>query len=735
MTKQRGLVDSYYMGEALSRVAAKLGERSGSEAVDLFVRKYEECIGSPDEDSYSYVWRAAIEAHEQDAHKDGTRAVLIDALRDSALGLSRQLDASRIACIARLLKSEYPTVRRVGIFVCSERYGDLQEQFWRAFDPLWLSEPALWHELYWLIKKNFRSFSSSARETYFHAVLHLKGDWRDATRQGELDEMIRRDVLSPAAGQGDAEIDAYYAQLVARRGAVRDHSDFHSFSTGGLVTEKSPISADEILRMSNADLVAAMRNFVPGPNHWDGPSFRGFAMSLSGAVRSSEDGFASRLDLFAEMRAPFQHGVLRGLRDRWSEDKRDVPWEGALRLMLSVTKSAHFCEQSDAPQAPFEPNQNWVATDIADLVQAAAARANEVPIPQLWNCIEVLDHVLSHTTPEAPEASEDAIGHAINTPRGRAIEALIKVGLALRKTDQNARPETVWMRIEPIVCRELDASAEGRNPEFTALAALYSPNIRYLNEAWLEANLDRIFPSDAGWRWAADGFSYISYFFEWLYRHLLAAGHLKRMIFDADSGKRRDNKALEYVALAYVDNVDDGPLIDELIARLDEGLTHLCWFLWTMRGTEEKAPGRRARVLEFWRRVLERVQGTEEQNAAILSDASVLAAFIDEITPESKALWMSVAPFADVKHHGDVLIEHLARLAPRFPLDVVEIYRAALQSFMPDYDPEDVKACVLRIAEAGYSDEAESLCTTYTERGSSVLKETYSQIRQMRRQH
>ena len=82
MSDKAGVLDSYHLGEILKTSARKLGERCGAAAVNMLALRLAEYIGSAEDDKYSYIWRSAIEDHEQDAYKEDARAVLVDAVRD-----------------------------------------------------------------------------------------------------------------------------------------------------------------------------------------------------------------------------------------------------------------------------------------------------------------------------------------------------------------------------------------------------------------------------------------------------------------------------------------------------------------------------------------------------------------------------------------------------------------------------------------------------------------------------
>lgn len=734
-----GVIGAYHLGKVLKVSAEKLGERCGKAAIEILSRRFEECTGAPENDQHSYLWRSAIEEHEQDLHKDRFQFVLVDAIRDSALGLSYEATEESRQSIRSLLQSPYPTLVRIGIYVCGERYGNVGDVFWECVKSEWFVEKSYWHELFWFIKKAFSRFSSTDRATFLRLVGEVRGDWGDKSRQAEWDECHQRDLLHPAVGQGDKEVDEKYQDLVNRRGQVQDHPDFYSYSTVGSVENRGPIEPDALVRMDDGELLTLMRDFVPDSRAWNGPTYSGFAESISAAVRASEDGFAKRMKIFIDVPRSYQHGLLKGLKGRWAEDKQEIDWDETLSFMWSIVQSETFKDEINAETTGgWEPSVHWVITDISDLIKAGSSNAQrEIELDKLQRCVEIIQRILSVTVPTKAGENEDAVSHAINSPRGRAIEALINVALAMRRYEA-AHPQNsglMWATVEPILDSELSLSESGNNEEFAALAGIYCPNLHYLSARWVEENFNRLFSlsNDFAWNCAAQGFAYQRYVYDWLYTRLRDAGHLRRMIFTEALPDSVAEKALQFLGLAYLDgleNLDQDGLMDELIVNLkDRELSQLSWFLWTLRSNKENLGHRVPRILEFWRRVAGAIRESDRTMADLQSQLNLLAEFIDEITPELKQVWIEAAPYAQVRHHGYILVEHLARLSSAYPEEVAAVFRAALSGFLPDYQREDVISCVMQLAESGHVDDAEWLCNEYAEQGSILLKETYELIR------
>jgi hypothetical protein len=190
------------------------------------------------------------------------------------------------------------------------------------------------------------------------------------------------------------------------------------------------------------------------------------------------------------------------------------------------------------------------------------------------------------------------------------------------------------------------------------------------------------------------------------------------------------------LGLAYLkgmESLDGGGLLPELVVGLKvKELSELCRFFWTLRGKGDPFSGR-PKILAFWTEVARQLRTSQAEVPKLQSALSLLAVFIEELTPTLVQAWAEAAPHAQVKHHGFVLVESLARLVGQYPKEVAVVFRAAMSGFLPDYPKEDVVRCVSGLAEAGEVEEAEWICNAYAERGSTLLKETYEAIRDQQR--
>ena len=162
-------------------------------------------------------------------------------------------------------------------------------------------------------------------------------------------------------------------------------------------------------------------------------------------MRASEDGFADRIGLFRDLSRACQHGLLRGLYERLGEDKRDIAWLATSALVETIVMSPDFARDIAEPsKEAFEPSIHWVVGDMAALFKVAAQTSSNAPRDVLAAGSKILPHVLKVIAPTKAGTSKDAVSHAINAPRGRALEAFIHLALARRRNEVADGVSQVW---------------------------------------------------------------------------------------------------------------------------------------------------------------------------------------------------------------------------------------------------------------------------------------------------
>ncbi|MFC7298084.1 hypothetical protein [Herminiimonas aquatilis] len=742
-----GVINDHYLKATLSN-AEKLGEKCGPKIVKMLCKRYQECLEDSHSDRTTYIWRKAIEEHEQDSFDSDYRHLIISGVRDSAMGAVRASPEQAQELIANLLASEFPSLVRIGIYICGEHYGLFGELFWKMHKPVWFDEIQYWHEIYWFVNKCFKRFTAHEKLLFIDIVDNYSVKESGLRDHKEYEELHRRDLLHPAVGQGDKLVDYKYKELVSKLGNVREHPDFHLYSSGATwIQDRSPITSDDIIAKTPEELHEFLISFVPVSNGWgDAPSYRGLASNLTAAVRSSDSAFQEYFPIFNDVHRAYLHGLLQGLKERWIDDKRSIPWHETILFISTLVKDPAFARDiRTVDNGNHDPNINWVISDISDLAQASISDSSrEVEDNLIIDFISLFKTLLFLLDPEVLGDKNDAVSSAINSPRGKLIESTFKLALELRRRnhEDESRKLMIQELLSPILNHEIETCDAGLNNEFAALAGMYCANIHYLHPSWIELNFDKIFSisSQTAWRAAAHGFSYQNYVYDWLYNSLKERGHLRKMILLENLPSGVTEKAVQFLGLAYLEGKEEltiNSILGELVYGLNEKpLKKLCWFFWTMRNKERIANGAGHKILHFWSEIAKTIRNGVSEREALQSSLNRLAVYITKITPEIEANWTEAARHAQVGYQGNLLLEELSRLSKQYPKEVTHVLLKALEKFVPDFDHKDLIDLVESVAEAGLFDEAESICNEYANRGAPhLLKDTYQAIRERRKQN
>lgn len=729
-------ISNYQLKLIVDLCAKKLGERCGLAATKVISTQLAAYIGDVENDRHSYIWRPCIEDQQQEVVDEDTRFILVDALRNASLGVVESNRENINLLAEELLKSPYVTIARIGIYVCGEHYPLLRTSFWHNAQEKWFEEIPYWHEIYWFIRKTYSQYIPTEKEFFWNFARAAAAVEKEHPKSEEWNEQHLRDILHAAAGQGDATLDEEYRKLVEKLGEVREHPDFHIYS--GPATwvdlEKSPYSSEKILQMSNEELVKFCTDFVPDNHSLNGPTYQGVASALSAAVRASDDGFKSRLTLFIGFDRPYQYGLLKGLEERWREDKRDIPWAEILQMAGEMIATPAFKNEIVAESSKeWGPNIQWLVTSLADLIKSSADKERPPKRNIRIESINILGKVLELLPLNQFEQNKDAVNKAINTTRGRMLEAFIHISLALRREDDTAgldEAET-WKVIGDLFEKEAVSANLGQNSEFSVLAGIYCLNIHYINAGWADTNFDKLFSLDNlnAWKCAAQGFSHQNYVSDWMYSKLIKGGHLRRFIWEG-LPENVERKALQFLGIGYLrgmEVVETEKLFREVIESLDNSrLQHLCWFFWTMRVKEGVSPNAQ-KILAFLYEVAERM-GDPANNPQLAASLIQLLAFETELSPAAVDIYIRLAPYAEKNWHGYILLENLARLVTSHPEQVSKILKSALTGFLPSYREEIIVEIVRQLDLSGFEEDAQSICNFYVENGSYILKPLYEEI-------
>jgi hypothetical protein len=371
-----------------------------------------------------------------------------------------------------------------------------------------------------------------------------------------------------------------------------------------------------------------------------------------------------------------------------------------------------FWAEVPANHPPMIPNRNWMVSLIADFLQSGTRTDEQgYPAKLLPLGLTILRPMLARVRSDDPPKN-DPMTHALNTTKGRVIEALINHALRVCRLAFNAGESVpdAWATVSDLFDTEIN-QCRNDNYEFSTLAATYIANIDFMSHAWLVKNVERLFPTEypQNFKCALGGLAFATPT-EPIYKLLAENNVFARALADTDDDSRSREKMVEWVCLAYLWggealNSDVFKFLFNDRGNADDLRTGSVFF-WQVRGDKLEVP-QVERIMQFWAACIEWARKQKATPTSLLSSLSHLSSYFETLTDRNKKLLLAVAPYVHSDYNTDSLIEQLARFVDTNPAGVVEVIGALLEGGTPDFDLDDkLKNIIKKLAAAGYRADA-----------------------------
>lgn len=468
-----------------------------------------------EKEEYSYIWRPAIETHDQNLHGSDARQALIDAVRDGAqsLGTSTEL----LAVVQQLEAAESPLLNRVALHllrVAPEVPSDLIAS--HLLDRERLHNSNSWHEYTLLARDRLPDLQLDEQlQIVRWAVEHAIGRAREE-RPGEAEESADPEVterrvrafehgaLERFRGVVPADFQARHEELEREFGKA-EHPEFLTYHGEGWLGEPSPKAADELWKLSVGELIDYLKSWTP-PTDQRRPmsaSREGLAREMGNLVATDPARFAHAAHSFLELHPLYVRSLIGGLVGAARKGSR-FEWKPVLELCASVVGESAMAEPADEGSSL---GDSWAGarSEAASLIEHGFPIGPcELPFEcraEIWSTLERLGGDLD-PTPQREAAflgsNSSAYDLAINSTRGTALGAAIQYGLWVRRhaggscTDFDFMPE-LRSFLELHLDTAIDPSIAVRS-----VYGRWLPWLHFLDSPWTGAHLQQILPEEAG---------------------------------------------------------------------------------------------------------------------------------------------------------------------------------------------------------------------------------------------
>lgn len=712
--------DTYWIKELLTKRAGEIGQHLGRPALQLLRARLEEIVNNADDPLGSLYARPAIEEHEQNRYRPELVGALVVGLRD---GLHRWIDLNAGAAqefVNALLHGDAPIVRRVALNCIDERFDKLGALFVANINQA-LFQITHRHELHRLLSRHFAKLKPDEQNKILGIIGAITVDMDEGDRYSRYE---RARWLSACVGQGVAAAEELMTKTLNMDPAIKvpAHPDFDTYSESWSGSGPSPYTTQQILGWSGTELTENLRSFVER-DPWRGPTRRSLSDTLADAIRQKPEQFLRIAKHLDELPWTYRYSVLNAFNDLAQKENAsptaDQPWwaeawEMLIGLMERWIHDPELLQEVGGGEITMTPTQAWIPGVIARLIEEGAKKDDRGLLGgHIDRARSILTHLLAILPPEEKPRWKDALQFAINTPRGRLLEALIRLTLkdarAQDKTETNHN--RAWAAIQPVLDRELQ-NAKDSNFEFSALAGLYLPQLHHLSAPWLELHLKRLLPVQQFRKNAEAFLNGMAYgqMYRPLYQLLAGAGLVTEILGALPDEKQSKERFIHAVALAYLwgDEKLDGAHIRMLMAPGREAdLTEFLDFFRRVIGQLDEPQKQLVRDLVL---PLQNAQGDcRTTPPALLSVLVGLTPYLDKLGDGQRKFLVSALPLLEDGHYI-FLTKELNRLLESNPAGVAEIAREVVRrQHFHDYQDE-LKKLIRALHAKGLIEESLGLC-------------------------
>lgn len=718
--EERTVVDADWLEEFIEHQAANIGTKVGAQAAAIFLERLQEIFGSGIRSGFSYLFRPAVEEHEQNHPWRTAENCMVQGFRDVLLAWVNAEAGAAIAYVENLLIGDLEIARRIALHVVDCRWQVMSPLFSKVLGPA-LFEYGHLHELYWLLSNHFTEMPHDLQTSVIAAISNLPvPEQIEAEDKPRYRRELQRTWLSAIAGKGNSKANQLEAELASGENAVglSKHPDFLSYREFSSANGFSPYQVQELIAFAKDNsLIETLNNFQP-TGRWGEPTIRSLVDTLEEAVLAEPKLFLRMLPHFFMAKSPYQYGVINGLKRVWEKTPSeaveidwDDAWERILNFLTELVATESFWSQEITNDAVMTPTRNWIPPVAADLLHSGsrddAHAYTPSLLPQAGALIELL---LARARPEQ-SSNDDPMTQAINSSKGKAIGALFSYALRVcRYADSKVGEHTAeWQHLKPLFDSEL-AKCIGSNYEFSTLAAAYLANLEYLDFAWLEENIKQIFPIvwPDNFKSAIGGLAYAQPTKRG-YVLMVNAGVVDTALKLDSSEWQPKLRLIERVSLAYLwgdENLASPRFRYWFDVQDEDALSTVSHYFWSVRNQSLKTQQIEL-IKAFWHACLSWAESVRPPPGKLLSNLSKLVCYVDQIGESEQSLLLTVAPYCNVNYNATEFIENLDRLAANNPQVVHDSLVKLIESHEPTYDYEDrLQSIIRKLVAHGLREEA-----------------------------
>lgn len=733
------IVDTHWLIESFINQtnAKKIGEKCTENIIFNLADKLQGIFKRKDSKyDFSYIWFNSLSDNPEFTSSCEVTLTLI--LREILSAKAKNnIEVTKEKIIPKLLTEyKYPLFKRLILFVIGIEWSNYKDIFWKMIEEDKEAElfnnPHFEAEVYTILQRYVSQFSSEEKgkikniiETKIPREPHPEEKYR------EFYSAYQRQKWYSALKE-----DVYFESLYKKYRDITKEEEGITFKEPKVRVGPgpSPLTKDEILRMSNEELAKYLETFKT-VDFWKGPTIGGLSDLLKDAVQEKPEKFIDDLKPFLKTGYLYVYDILSGIRDAW-EKKKIIDWGKLFNFIKEyITPKDFWDDKYKIEGDDWKANHLWVVGMIGELIiqgtidDAWAFSEEHFQIAQEILFL-IIDRLLKSEIVENQDIT-DYVTFALNSTWGKVTEALFMLVLRVKRTGK----EYIHL------VNKYDILLNNKIIESYVWFGRYLSYFYYnLDKEWTKKKIETItIENKELWEAFMEGYLFGKEVYKELYK--LMSKNYEYAINYLFKDSYSTELLVKHISIGYlreIENInDENSLFRKLLDKwkVSQVISIINYF-WMQEKEYKKEKNQSiknkeiAKIIDFWRWIFEnKYKGKQENELTnddkkILSELCKLTVFLPEINSENFEMVKMSARYVDVNYHSSFFIRYLNELKDKGQSVefIGKIYLEMLKNSTPDFRQEDIKSIVEFLYQKGKKEEADKICNIYGSRGYEFLR-------------
>ena len=712
------------MKDFLNKNKKDLANLCGKEVSLIGIKKIEEILKK---DKYKFdihsIW--TIKDEEQPRSRDSYEYQIVWLVRD----IYEQLNPDTIKediCI--LLNKKHSIFKRIAIHVINHHYKKLDVLFWQGWqDCNPLDNYQLKPEIYELFKNNCTLFN---KEQIIIIINWINTeDYKEKTKEAKA--YRKREWLETLLKTNNEKVLKEYERNKKINPTPIMYPGKVIWMDIRGIRDMSPISAEELLKMTNEQISKYLINFKE-EKFLNKPTQEGLEDTLRKSISEKPSKYAEDLEPFFKLPLSYHRVILQGLSKAWRENK-SFHWENVFDYILAIIdlENDNYRDFWEVEYKKGRYNyRNSIITDIVHLIHEGTKNDDHAFDEMLLPVAEKILLLLARNVKSSLNTTGDLHSRIINSVKYDIFSAMISYSLRYARTNPDLAKEDRWKKE---IKEDFTNRIGNETSEFYFTLGQYFLSLYYLNKEWVQKNINKIFYKKDKLLYKSSiigFFAYADKVYLEIY-NLLKGNNIFLDALNYEFSERHINeKVIQHICIGYIENWEELKDPNSLISKILEDkkeyqIAEVVRFVEMFR--ENLTEKVKQKIKPLWERIFNIISKNEEKSEfqSIAVELIDWLNLVDKID-EDIFNWLKLSvKYIDQYNPGWVYRKFYKHI-DKNPEKIGKLILEMLKYKVPvPYDIEDITKVVEVLYSRNQKEIANEICNIYGESEYYFLIDTF----------